>query len=127
MGGRGRGRHPHRRRHRAPHRQQPLRRHPQNYRRLSPAITAVEALGRGLALELAPVRANIVAPGIIRTSHWDRLPEQDREAFFADSGAALPAGRIGVAEDVAETYLTHMRSPFTTGQTIVVDGGMLLV
>lgn len=87
---------------------------------------AVEALTRTLAVELAPIRVNAVAPGIIRTPIWDRLAEADREAFFASSGARLPVGRVGSPADVAEAYLFLMRSEFTTGQVVVVDGGMLV-
>jgi NAD(P)-dependent dehydrogenase (short-subunit alcohol dehydrogenase family) len=88
---------------------------------------AVEALARALAVELAPVRVNVVAPGIVRTPLWNRLPEDQREAFFATRGAKLPAGKVGDPADIAEAYLFLMRGAFTTGQTIVVDGGMLLV
>jgi NAD(P)-dependent dehydrogenase (short-subunit alcohol dehydrogenase family) len=89
--------------------------------------SAIEAFARALAVELAPVRVNVVAPGIVRTPIWDRLPEDQREAFFATRGAALPVGKVGDPAEIAETYLYLMRSSFTTGQTIVVDGGMLLV
>ena len=47
--------------------------------------------------------------------------------YFAIRGKALPLGRVGELLDVAEAYLSFMRSPFTTGKTLVVDGGMLLV
>jgi NAD(P)-dependent dehydrogenase (short-subunit alcohol dehydrogenase family) len=89
--------------------------------------SAVEALARALAVELAPIRANVVAPGIVRTPIWNRLSEQQREAFFAARGAALPVGKVGEPKEIAEAYLFLMRGTFTTGQTIVVDGGMLLV
>jgi NAD(P)-dependent dehydrogenase (short-subunit alcohol dehydrogenase family) len=89
--------------------------------------SAVEALARALAVELAPVRVNVVAPGIVRTPLWNRLPEEQREALFATRGAALPAGKVGDPADIAEAYLFLMRGGFTTGQTVVVDGGMLLV
>jgi NAD(P)-dependent dehydrogenase (short-subunit alcohol dehydrogenase family) len=88
---------------------------------------AVEGLARALAVELAPIRVNTVAPGITRTPIFDRLPEEQREAFFAARGAAMPTGRVSEASDVAEAYLYAMRGASTTGQTIVVDGGMLLV
>jgi NAD(P)-dependent dehydrogenase (short-subunit alcohol dehydrogenase family) len=88
---------------------------------------AVEAFGTALAIELKPVRVNVVAPGIIRTPIWDRLPEPQREAYFAARGPTFPVGRVGDPADVAEAYLSFMRSGYTTGQTIVVDGGMLLV
>lgn len=88
---------------------------------------AVEALARAMAVEMAPVRVNVVAPGIVRTPIWNRLPEQEREAYFASRGATIPAGRVGESREIAEAYLFLMRGTFTTGQTIVMDGGMLLV
>jgi NAD(P)-dependent dehydrogenase (short-subunit alcohol dehydrogenase family) len=89
--------------------------------------SAVEAFAVAMAVELAPVRVNVVAPGIVRTPIWDRLPKEQREAFFEARGAALPVGKVGDPADVAEAYLSFMRSGYTTGQIIVVDGGMLLV
>lgn len=42
----------------------------------------VEAFALAMAVELAPVRVNVVAPGIVRTPIWDKLPKEQREAFF---------------------------------------------
>jgi NAD(P)-dependent dehydrogenase (short-subunit alcohol dehydrogenase family) len=89
--------------------------------------SAVEAFAVAMAVELAPVRVNVVAPGIVRTPIWDGLPEEQREAFFAARGAALPVGKVGESAEVAEAYLCFMRSGYATGQIVVVDGGMLLV
>ena len=46
------------------------------------------------------------------------MSETDR-----DVGAALPVGRVGVALDIAQTYVYLMREGFGTGQVIVLDGG----
>jgi NAD(P)-dependent dehydrogenase (short-subunit alcohol dehydrogenase family) len=89
--------------------------------------SAVEGLAMALAVELAPVRVNVVAPGIVRTPLWNWLPEEQREAFFKTRGAGFPVGRVGEPADVAAAYLFLMCGTYTTGQTIVVDGGMLLV
>jgi NAD(P)-dependent dehydrogenase (short-subunit alcohol dehydrogenase family) len=70
---------------------------------------------------------NVVAPGIVRTPLWNRLPEEQREAIFATHSAKLPVGKVGDPADVAEAYLFLMRGVFTAGETVVVDGGMLLV
>jgi len=43
---------------------------------------ALEGLTRGLALELAPVRVNVIAPGIIETPLWDGMPEAARKDLF---------------------------------------------
>jgi NAD(P)-dependent dehydrogenase (short-subunit alcohol dehydrogenase family) len=88
---------------------------------------AMESFTRALAVELAPLRVNLVCPGFVRTPLWDSIPETEREAMYATHGAALPTGRVGDAEDVAQTYLYLMTNRYSTGQVIVVDGGGVLV
>jgi NAD(P)-dependent dehydrogenase (short-subunit alcohol dehydrogenase family) len=88
---------------------------------------AVDALTRALALELAPIRVNAVSPGVVRTALWNNMPDADREALYRNVARQLPVGRVGEAADIAETYLYLMREPFSTGQTITVDGGTVLV
>jgi NAD(P)-dependent dehydrogenase (short-subunit alcohol dehydrogenase family) len=84
---------------------------------------ALEALGRGLALERAPIRVNTVSPGLIDTPLYARMAAADREALFARSTAALPAHRIGRPEDVAQAILFVASNPFATGTTVTIDGG----
>lgn len=84
---------------------------------------ALEALGRGLALERAPVRVNTVSPGLIDTPLWSRMGEADRAAMFERGAAGLPAKRIGQPEDVAQAILFVATNPFATGSTLTVDGG----
>jgi NAD(P)-dependent dehydrogenase (short-subunit alcohol dehydrogenase family) len=87
----------------------------------------MESFTRALAVELAPLRVNLVCPGFVRTPMWDAIPEPEREAMYATHGAALPVGRVGDADDIAQTYLHLMNNRYTTGQVIVVDGGGVLV
>lgn len=87
---------------------------------------AMESLTRALALELAPLRVNIVMPGVVRTELWRELDAEDRDALFESVAGSLPVGRIGEPADVAEAYLYLMRGGFSTGSTVVVDGGTLL-
>ncbi|MFH7339584.1 SDR family oxidoreductase [Streptomyces sp. KHY 26] len=84
---------------------------------------AMEALTRALAVELAPVRVNVVAPGLVRTELWRELPEAEREGLYAASATSLPVGRVGEPADVAEAYLYLMRGGYSTGSVVVVDGG----
>lgn len=88
---------------------------------------AMEAFTRALAVELAPIRVNLVSPGFVRTPLWAPIPEAEREAMYAASRAALPVGRVGEAEDIAQAYLYLMTNRYSTGQTVVVDGGGVLV
>jgi NAD(P)-dependent dehydrogenase (short-subunit alcohol dehydrogenase family) len=55
------------------------------------------------------------------------MPEAEREAMYANYGGALPVGRVGEVEDIAASYLHLMSNRYCTGQTIVVDGGGVLV
>ncbi len=91
---------------------------------LGAACAAVEALTRGLALELGPrLRVNCIAPGMVRTELHDRLPAERRESMFEATGASLPVGRIGRAEEVAEAVLLAATNGYMTGQVLDVDGG----
>jgi NAD(P)-dependent dehydrogenase (short-subunit alcohol dehydrogenase family) len=88
---------------------------------------AMEGFTRALAVELAPIRVNIVSPGFVRTPLWSNVPEIEREAMYRQVGARLLVGRVGEADDIAQTYLYLMNNGFATGQTIVIDGGGILV
>jgi len=82
-------------------------------------------LARNLAVEWAPhnIRANAIAPGLIKTD-FARALWEDPEAR-ARAEAAYPLGRLGEPEDIAGTaiLLASDAGSFITGQTLVVDGG----
>ena len=88
---------------------------------------AIEALTRALAVELAPVRVNAVAPGVVRSALWDGLPPAERDAFYSNVGEAMLTGRVGEPDEIAEPHLYLMRDAFITGAVIPVDGGARLV
>jgi NAD(P)-dependent dehydrogenase (short-subunit alcohol dehydrogenase family) len=94
---------------------------------LAAGAAAVEGLARGLALELAPIRVNVVRPGPVRTPMWDAIPAEHREAMFAASAQRTLAGTVGEAEQIAATFQYLMNNPFVTGTVLTVDGGALLV
>ena len=87
----------------------------------------IEALTRALAVELAPIRVNAVSPGVVRTNLWQNMSSSEREQLFESVGKRLPVGRVGEARDIAQAYLFLMQEGFSTGQTVVVDGGTVLV
>jgi NAD(P)-dependent dehydrogenase (short-subunit alcohol dehydrogenase family) len=87
----------------------------------------IEALTRALALELAPIRVNAVSPGVVRTNLWQGMTVEEREHLYKSVGNSLPVGRVGEPHDIAQAYLFLMQEGFSTGQTIVVDGGTVLV
>ena len=87
----------------------------------------IEALTRALAVELAPIRVNAVSPGVVRTNLWQSMSAPERERLFESVGKSIPVGRVGEPHDVAQAYLFLMQEGFSTGQTVVVDGGTMLV
>jgi NAD(P)-dependent dehydrogenase (short-subunit alcohol dehydrogenase family) len=84
------------------------------------------ALVRNLAHEYGPmnIRANAIAPGLIRTDFSRALWEN--EEFLKKRTADSPLRRIGEPEEVAGAaiFLASKAGAFTTGQTIVIDGGV---
>jgi NAD(P)-dependent dehydrogenase (short-subunit alcohol dehydrogenase family) len=88
---------------------------------------AMEGLTRALAVELAPIRVNVVAPGMVKTPLWANMKETNRETLFRQTGEKLPVGHVGKAEEIAETYLYLMQQTYSTGQVLIVDGGGALV
>jgi len=93
----------------------------------SAAKAGVIALTKSGALEYGPtVRVNCVAPGHVRTpmtAVWEQMPDA-----FAPIAEAIPLGRIGEADEIAEAilFLASDRASYITGQTLVVDGGVIL-
>ena len=87
----------------------------------------IEALTRALAIELAPIRVNAVSAGVVRTNLWQNMNSSEREQLYESVGKRLPVGRVGEVHDIAQAYLFLMQEGFGTGQTVVVDGGTVLV
>jgi 3-oxoacyl-[acyl-carrier protein] reductase len=79
---------------------------------------------KSLARELGSrgVRANVVAPGYVKTRLTDELPEEAREAMLGNT----PLGRLGDPEDVAGAvrFLCSDEASFITGEVLLVDGGL---
>lgn len=79
-----------------------------------------------LAVELGPaVRVNAVAPGVVKTRFAELLYTGREESM----SATLPAGRLGVPDDIAGpvSFLLSDDAHWMTGQTLVVDGGAHIV
>lgn len=97
------------------------------YSALASVNGAIEALGRALAVELAPTRVNVVSPSVIDTPVHARLPDNERIAFFDSMARSLPVERIGTPEDVAQGVLYCMSNSYTTDTVLHLDGGRRLV
>ncbi len=84
------------------------------------------ALAKSVAKELGSrnIRVNAVAPGLIETAMTEKIPDAARESLIKQ--AAL--GRAGKPEDVSGVvaFLCSDAAAYVTGQTIVVDGGIVM-
>ena len=94
---------------------------------ISALTAAMPALTRALALELAPVRVNLVAPGFVDTPLSASLLGDRLEARRDELRATLPIGRVVGPEDVAAVAVHLMANTAVTGATYDVDGGQQLV
>ncbi|RUS48913.1 SDR family oxidoreductase [Cohnella sp. AR92] len=88
---------------------------------------AISNLGQTLALELAPIRVNVVSPGIIDTPSRSKMPEEARSQFYETVAGKLPVRRVGRAEDVAQSVLYLLQNSFVTGTVLHVEGGHILI
>lgn len=89
---------------------------------MAAANGALASLAYGLAIELAPVRVNVISPGWVDTPIWDQL-DMDKQAAFAQLAERLPARRVGTPDDIAQAFSSVMRNGFITGTVLHVDGG----
>jgi NAD(P)-dependent dehydrogenase (short-subunit alcohol dehydrogenase family) len=92
------------------------------------AITAATpALVENLAVELAPIRVNLLAPGFVDTALSASLLGEGLDARRAELRETLPIGRVVGPEDVAALAVHLMTNTALTGATFDVDGGQKLV
>lgn len=97
---------------------------------LMPAVwgASAEGLSRGLAVDLAPLRVNIVKPGAVETEMLrGLLAGVPQETQLQMRGGMNLLGAFGRPEDVAEAYAWIMRDRFVTGTEVAVDGGQVLL
>jgi NAD(P)-dependent dehydrogenase (short-subunit alcohol dehydrogenase family) len=84
---------------------------------------AITQMAQTLAKELAPLRVNVVSPGLVDTPAYDGLAAAAKAGMFAGAAAALPVGRTGTSEDIAAAIVYLLGNGFTTGAILDVDGG----
>ena len=85
---------------------------------------ALESMIGTLARELAPLRVNAVSPGVIDTPWWDFLPADVKQGVFADFGRQISVGRIGRAQEVADTVRFILENEYINGTVIGCHGGI---
>ena len=91
--------------------------------------TGLHGLTRGLALDLKPLRVNLISPGLVDTEFWAHMKEEEKQGLFNMylEGGKLPTGRVATAADIAESYIFAMRDYNMTGTVISTNSGSLLV
>lgn len=87
------------------------------------AKAGLSGLTQVLAVELAPkgIRVNLVVPGFVETAMTAELSGPARERILA----AIPSGRVGDPEEIADVVVAVAGATYMTGATVPVDGGLL--
>jgi NAD(P)-dependent dehydrogenase (short-subunit alcohol dehydrogenase family) len=94
---------------------------------ISAVTAAMPALARSLALELAPIRVNVIAPGFVDTPLSAEILGEGLEARRHQLRATLPIRRVVGPTDVAALAVDLMTNTAVTGATFDIDGGQQLV
>ncbi len=87
----------------------------------------LQGMSKSIAMEVASrgITVNCIAPGFIKTPMTDALDEKQSERITSN----IPAGRFGLPEDIANAaaFLASDKASYLTGQTLHVNGGLLMV
>ena len=94
---------------------------------IAAATAAMPALVANLAVEVAPIRVNLIAAGFVDTPLSATLLGDDLDARRAQLRATLPIGRVVGPQDVAALAVQLMTNTALTGVTYDIDGGEQLV
>lgn len=88
---------------------------------------AQQGLVRALAVDLRPIRVNLVEPGAIDTELFEKtFTGEQLEAFRNKYKEQTLTGEIGTPQNMSESYLYCMRDAYLTGQSVLSEGGLLL-
>lgn len=94
-----------------------------------PAFIGMGLIGlvRALAVDVRPIRVNVVEPGAVDTELFQKTFTGDALEHFRETFRKMTlTAHIGTPEDVAEAYIYFMKDKFATGQNIITEGGLLL-
>ena len=87
------------------------------------ASRGIEAFARSLALELKPVRVNVIAPGFVESPLYDAFGNDGRAELLKKAANALPTGRIGRPEEIADAILFLLSNEYMNCEVLHIDGG----
>ena len=91
---------------------------------LAAVNAAIAGFAQTLAVELAPLRVNVVSPGTVDTEAYDTMPDDARQGMMQQAAAATPVGRVGTADEIGAAMVAVLENGFITGAIIDVDGGV---
>ncbi|MBV8502617.1 MAG: SDR family oxidoreductase [Paucibacter sp.] len=83
----------------------------------------ITQMAQTLAKELAPLRVNVISPGLVDTPAYDGLPADAKAGMFDRAAKSLPVGRTGVPDDIAQCVEMLVGNGFATGMLLDIDGG----
>jgi len=88
----------------------------------SASKSAIIGFSKSLATELAPIRVNAIAPGIVDTPLLDSLSDEQKKEFIKK----IPLKRLAKPQEVAQSilFLASDMSSYITGTILEVDGGL---
>lgn len=99
-----------------------------NWPLVTVVMAAIEGAARSLAISLAPIRVNCVAPGPTWTEMFEKYfnTHVEIESVKQYFESKILFGAMGEPDDVSEAYIYLMKDKFVTGQIIRSDGGMMI-
>jgi len=87
----------------------------------------LHGMTRNLALDLKPIRVNLISPGGLDTELWKDMGEKEKREMFKAWEEKFPTGHVGRPEEVAEAYLWLLKDSNVTGRVAASDSGAMLV
>jgi len=84
---------------------------------------AIEGLAHALVDELAPIRVNVMAPGLLKTPFWSNLDASERESLFKNAKKEVPVGFIPNADPIGSAIVELMSNIYICGAVLCADGG----
>lgn len=89
--------------------------------------SGLHGMTRNLALDLKPIRVNLVSPGGLDTELWRDISSEQRDRMYKLWAERNPTAHVGTPEEVAEAYIWLMKDSNVTGRVAASDSGALLV
>lgn len=91
--------------------------------------TGLHGITRGMALDLKPLRVNLICPGAVETEFWENqgMPEAQKKVMLEAFSKGMATGIVPGPEEIAESYVFVLRDRNMTGTVVSTNGGALLM